>query len=173
MRAKSVFPLQRGGAAEQMVRLLGQKGNVTVQDLTALPRFGLKGPGSAEWLQATGLILPAVNRHARIKASRSFGSEVTTSPVSKVRGPRLGLLLCAVAGRPQPRPRAMPAGGRRVGPGCAWMVPASGILCYVCARLICVWGDLATARSPRRGLLILTPCCCAADRDSKFCSTYR
>jgi sarcosine oxidase subunit gamma len=57
--ACAVFPFMRGGAAD------GAKlsaGAVVLSDLTASPRFGLKGGGSAAWLAAQGLPLPAVNR---------------------------------------------------------------------------------------------------------------
>lgn len=53
------FPFQRGGAAEA-TRL--PSGSVTLEDLTPLPRFGLKGPGSNAWLTAAGWPLPEINR---------------------------------------------------------------------------------------------------------------
>jgi sarcosine oxidase subunit gamma len=37
-------------------------GAIALTDLTAAPRFGLKGAGSADWLAANGIPLPAVNR---------------------------------------------------------------------------------------------------------------
>ncbi|MBZ9810240.1 hypothetical protein LB542_20470 [Mesorhizobium sp. BR1-1-9] len=40
------------------------KGRLTLTDLTAQPRFGIKGPGSARWLGAHGLSLPPINRVA-------------------------------------------------------------------------------------------------------------
>lgn len=54
-----IFPLQTGGAAEGIELT---KGPVTQIDLTPLPRFGLKGRGSADWLAAQSRVLPEVNR---------------------------------------------------------------------------------------------------------------
>ncbi|MCV3205644.1 hypothetical protein OHD62_06190 [Mesorhizobium sp. YC-39] len=58
MAASAVFPFMAGGAAD------GTKlpaGALALSDLTASPRFGLKGGGSAAWLTAHGISLPAVN----------------------------------------------------------------------------------------------------------------
>ncbi|WP_421700964.1 hypothetical protein [Aliiroseovarius sp.] len=55
------YPLQPGGAAEGTPLTTGP---VTLTDLTPLPRFGLKGRGSADWLAAQDLDLPEVNRMA-------------------------------------------------------------------------------------------------------------
>lgn len=57
--ASRVFPFMLGGAA------LGAPlpvGALTLTDLTAAPRFGLKGEGSADWFIAKGISLPRVNR---------------------------------------------------------------------------------------------------------------
>ena len=55
------YPLSPGGAAEGTALTTGP---VTLTDLTPLPRFGLKGRGSADWLVAQGCDLPEVNRTA-------------------------------------------------------------------------------------------------------------
>lgn len=58
-RATSIYPLMAGGAADSTKLVSGE---VVLSDLTASPRFGLKGGGSAAWLAAQGVKLPAVNR---------------------------------------------------------------------------------------------------------------
>ena len=60
-----LWPLSRGGAATDMRPLLAAHSELQIADLTPLPRFGLKGPGAAEWFSAQGFDLPQVNRHAR------------------------------------------------------------------------------------------------------------
>jgi sarcosine oxidase subunit gamma len=57
-----VWPLSAGGAAEAEAALLVPAPGLTVTDRTAWPRFGIKGPGAADWLAAAGLALPAPNR---------------------------------------------------------------------------------------------------------------
>jgi sarcosine oxidase subunit gamma len=37
-------------------------GRLTLADLSPLPRAGLKGPGTVEWLEAEGVAAPAINR---------------------------------------------------------------------------------------------------------------
>jgi sarcosine oxidase subunit gamma len=64
MTCHSVFPLNGGGGAEDMAMLLSSSGSVTIEDRTAVGRFGLKGNGSAEWLQTMGINVPVVNQHA-------------------------------------------------------------------------------------------------------------
>jgi sarcosine oxidase subunit gamma len=59
MAANAVFPLMAGGAADGTTR---PSGAVALSDLTASPRFGLKGGGSAAWLTAHRIPLPALNR---------------------------------------------------------------------------------------------------------------
>lgn len=59
MMASAVYPFMAGGAAHGTKLPIGA---VTLSDLTASPRFGLKGGGSAAWLTAHGISLPAVNR---------------------------------------------------------------------------------------------------------------
>ena len=59
---ENVFPLRPRGAAADASRLLGCICGLEVSDRTDWPRFGLKGPGSAAWLQEQGLDLPDVNR---------------------------------------------------------------------------------------------------------------
>ncbi len=55
------FPLSPGGAADN-VTLIDDV--ITLTDLTPLPRFGLKGRGSAAWLQTQGRPLPQINQIA-------------------------------------------------------------------------------------------------------------
>ncbi|RUU66007.1 sarcosine oxidase [Mesorhizobium sp. M2C.T.Ca.TU.009.01.2.1] len=57
--ATSIYPFMAGGAADSTKLVSGE---VVLSDLTASPRFGLKGGGSAAWLAAQGVKLPAVNR---------------------------------------------------------------------------------------------------------------
>ncbi|WP_217568860.1 hypothetical protein [Mesorhizobium sp. GbtcB19] len=57
--ATRIYPFMPGGAADG-IKLVS--GAVVLSDLTASPRFGLKGCGSAAWLAAQGIPLPAVNR---------------------------------------------------------------------------------------------------------------
>ena len=57
--AMPVFPFMQGGAAHGTML---PSGAVALTDLTASPRFGLKGGGSAAWLTAHGVALPAINR---------------------------------------------------------------------------------------------------------------
>ena len=66
MIGAAVFPLQRGGAAEDAASLLGGRESLTIEDRTSYPRWGIKGPGSADWLAAHGLMLPPINRHTLI-----------------------------------------------------------------------------------------------------------
>lgn len=56
------FPLSSGGSAQD-TRL--PVGAVELVDLTAEPRFGIKGPGSSAWLKGCGITLPPVNRIGR------------------------------------------------------------------------------------------------------------
>lgn len=58
----ALFPLQPGGSAETAAPHLGQTGDLELRDLTPLPRFGLKGPGAADWFESQGMTLPPVNR---------------------------------------------------------------------------------------------------------------
>lgn len=57
--AMPLFPFEPGGAAHGMALATCI---VALTDLTASPRFGLKGGGSAAWLAAHGVALPAINR---------------------------------------------------------------------------------------------------------------
>lgn len=59
--AMRTFPLSPNGSAAEVLLPAGQ---LTLDDLTAHPRFGIKGPGSAKWLEGRGLSLPSVNRIA-------------------------------------------------------------------------------------------------------------
>jgi len=59
--ASRTFPLSAGGSAADAVLPSGQ---LVLTDLTARPRFGIKGPGSAKWLERQGMVLPPVNRIA-------------------------------------------------------------------------------------------------------------
>lgn len=70
------YPLQPGGAADGTSL---PSGGVVLQDLTHLPRFGLKGPGSSAWLTAAGVALPAVNRvsaHQGMRVLRLGGEDI-------------------------------------------------------------------------------------------------
>ena len=59
----AIYPLQQGGAASDSIGALAPDDALTVHDLTAAPRFGIKGMGSAAWFAAQGISLPAINRH--------------------------------------------------------------------------------------------------------------
>ncbi len=59
----AVFPLSDGGAAAECARLLTDSKAVRLRDLTAVPRFGLKGPGADAWFGAR-VALPEVNQWA-------------------------------------------------------------------------------------------------------------
>lgn len=61
MSAARAFPLSPDGSAAESTL---PSGRLTLIDLTARPRFGIKGPGSAGWLEARGLALPPINRIA-------------------------------------------------------------------------------------------------------------
>lgn len=56
--ATRIYPFMPGGAADGTTLVSGA---VVLSDLTASLRFGLKGGGSAAWLAAQGITLPAVN----------------------------------------------------------------------------------------------------------------
>jgi sarcosine oxidase subunit gamma len=62
-----VFPFMPGGAADNTPLPIGA---VVLTDLSGMPRFGLKGAGSADWLNAKGISLPAVNRIASHRGMR-------------------------------------------------------------------------------------------------------
>ena len=64
MPATRVFPLEADGAAADRGALLGDRDGLCVTDRTGWPRFGIKGPGSADWFRAAGLDLPEPNRRA-------------------------------------------------------------------------------------------------------------
>jgi sarcosine oxidase, subunit gamma len=57
--AVPVFPFEPGGAAHGTALPAAA---IMLTDLTASPRFGLKGGGSAAWLTEHGVALPAINR---------------------------------------------------------------------------------------------------------------
>ncbi|MBX3568020.1 MAG: hypothetical protein KF914_08185 [Rhizobiaceae bacterium] len=70
------FPFDHGGAANGTVL---PTGSVALADLTAQPRFGLKGPGSSAWLEAHGVALPPVNRvavHQGMRVLRLGGEDM-------------------------------------------------------------------------------------------------
>ncbi|RUU83024.1 hypothetical protein [Mesorhizobium sp. M7A.F.Ca.MR.362.00.0.0] len=67
MAASAVFPFMTGGAADGTKLPIGA---VRLSNLTASPRFGLKGGGSAAWLTAHGISLPAVNRIGAYRGMR-------------------------------------------------------------------------------------------------------
>lgn len=58
------FPLDPGGAASDRSALVGERDGLHITDCTAWPRFGIKGPGSADWLTSVGIDLPNPNRLA-------------------------------------------------------------------------------------------------------------
>src|SRR5262249_2398481 len=67
------FPLSASGSAADAV--LPSDG-LALADLTARARFGIKGPGSAKWIEAQGIALPPVNRiatHDEIRLLRLGG----------------------------------------------------------------------------------------------------
>jgi sarcosine oxidase subunit gamma len=61
MLSQPVFPLQPGGAAVEFGGCLGDHGALRISDRTTWPRFGIKGPGSADWFGGTGMALPPLN----------------------------------------------------------------------------------------------------------------
>ena len=65
--AMPIFPFEPGGAAHGAAL---PSGAVALTDLTASPRFGLKGGGSAAWLAAHGVALPAINRIGSHRGTR-------------------------------------------------------------------------------------------------------
>jgi sarcosine oxidase subunit gamma len=62
-----IFPFMPGGAADGATLPAGP---FALADMTASPRFGLKGPGSADWLAAQGVPLPSVNRIGAYRDTR-------------------------------------------------------------------------------------------------------
>lgn len=64
------FPFSPGGAAQEVRLTPGASDPIVLSDLTALPRFGLKGPGSADWLAGQGLDLPRINRIGQVGGLR-------------------------------------------------------------------------------------------------------
>lgn len=62
MALARVFPLEDGGGAADRAPLLGDRHGLRIADRTAWARFGIKGPGSADWLEAAGIALPEANR---------------------------------------------------------------------------------------------------------------
>ncbi|MCX7303722.1 MAG: hypothetical protein NTV73_05195 [Hyphomicrobiales bacterium] len=67
MEATATYPFMAGGAAEGTTL---QAGAVALADLTACPRFGLKGGGSAAWLKSRGISLPDINRIGAYRGMR-------------------------------------------------------------------------------------------------------
>lgn len=69
------FPLSTGGSAQDTSL---PSGAVELVDLTAKPRFGIKGPGSSAWLEGYGITLPPVNRigtHGDLRVLRLGGED--------------------------------------------------------------------------------------------------
>ncbi|RVC68037.1 hypothetical protein EN766_30930, partial [Mesorhizobium sp. M2A.F.Ca.ET.046.02.1.1] len=56
--ATRIYPFMPSGAADGTTQLIS--GAVALNDLTASPRFGLKGGGSADWLGQHGIPIPGV-----------------------------------------------------------------------------------------------------------------
>ncbi|TGV52334.1 hypothetical protein EN803_40220, partial [Mesorhizobium sp. M2D.F.Ca.ET.160.01.1.1] len=65
--ATRIYPFMPGGAADGTKLVSGA---VALSDLIDKPRFGLKGGGSAAWLAAQGIPLPAVNRMGEHRGMR-------------------------------------------------------------------------------------------------------
>lgn len=68
-----IFPFAPGGAAADVQLMSSSGAPICLTDLTAMPRFGLKGLGSTNWLTGQGIILPPVNRigqHGELKVLR-------------------------------------------------------------------------------------------------------
>ena len=61
----ALFPLQPGGAASELTDGLGPHAALSIRDLTPMPRYGIKGAGSAAWFAGQGVALPPVNRLAQ------------------------------------------------------------------------------------------------------------
>ena len=61
-----VFPLSANGAAGDVMHLCVDHNGPDIQDLTAVARFGLKGPRATEWFEARGIDLPPVNRQIHL-----------------------------------------------------------------------------------------------------------
>jgi sarcosine oxidase subunit gamma len=57
-----------------------EHGNVTLRDVTSLPKMGVKGPGAAEWLAKQGLSVPAkIYGHATLSGSEGLIVRTGTS----------------------------------------------------------------------------------------------
>jgi sarcosine oxidase subunit gamma len=68
-----IFPFAAGGPAADVQLMSGSGAPICLTDLTAMPRFGLKGPGSTTWLTGQGIILPPINQigeHGELKVLR-------------------------------------------------------------------------------------------------------
>lgn len=77
---RRVFPLSPDGPAAEYTSLIGAHDGLTIADRTAWPRFGVKGPGAADWLKAAGVKLPAANRLASVDGMtvlRLGGNDIT------------------------------------------------------------------------------------------------
>ena len=75
-----VFPFSSGGAAEAEAVLMGSADGLAVADRTPWPRFGIKGPGAADWLAGAGVALPVPNRSMALPGMlvlRLGGNDVT------------------------------------------------------------------------------------------------
>ena len=79
-----IFPLDADGAAADYAGLLGDKSGLRILDRTAWPRFGVKGPGSADWLDGAGIDLPGLNRlrmKNRLMTLRLGGNDIMLHPI--------------------------------------------------------------------------------------------
>ncbi|GAB1362662.1 hypothetical protein MASR1M32_18980 [Rhodobacter sp.] len=65
LQPAALFPLSPGGAFGPSAYPVEG-----MTDLTAAPRFGIKGAGVSDWITAQGMALPAVNRWLPVDAGR-------------------------------------------------------------------------------------------------------
>ena len=135
MSAARLFPLQGGGAAEDAAALLGRRGGLAIEDRTAWPRWGLKGPGSADWLAADGLALPGLNRWSASDGVRAL--RLGRNDVTLTAGPDAAAALAARRERWEAAagPKGYPSWREE---GWAWLALSGAALDAVLARLTAV-----------------------------------
>lgn len=139
--SRQLFPLQPGGAAADAAFLLGRRGGLATEDRTAWPRWGLKGPGSADWLAADGLELPALNRWSVADGVRVL--RLGRNDVTLTAEPAAAAALAARRARwdEAAGPKGYPSWREE---GWAWLALSGGALEAVLARLTAV--DLRPGR---------------------------